>query len=572
MLEALDAAATRRWAAATLASLGRAREEIDALNVYPVPDGDTGTNLYLTVEAACGAALSLPEGSDLAAVTQAFAHGALLGARGNSGVILAQMMCAWADVLGPLGSMDAEAARRAFRLADDQAWAAVGEPVEGTILSVSRASAEAAEATRGGLADVVTASVKAARVALDRTPDQLETLRRAGVVDAGGLGLVVVLETLDDVVHERFATARGRSVGTSGSGPRRSGPVGSGARGATPAPGVPCTDGCGEHAAGDPLGPPVYEVMYLLEAQADAVRELRVALGGLGDSLVVVGGAGLWHVHIHVTDPGAAVEAGVLAGRPRQIRIEHLTEQASGVTVHAHPGAGAAGPPPRPRRSTEGVGLVACAAGAGLAALFRDVGAVVVTSGPGRRPSTGEILDAVHATGASRVAVLPNDPDTLAVAAVAAGTARASGLRVTVIPTRAQVQGLAAAAVHDAARSFDADVLEMTAAAGATRHGAVTVAARDAMTMAGPCRTGDVLGVVQGDFAVVGDDLGTVACEVVDRLLSGGGELLTLVRGAGADPGLGETVVAHVRRRRVDVETTVLDGGQERYPLLIAVE
>jgi dihydroxyacetone kinase-like predicted kinase len=197
---------------------------------------------------------------------------------------------------------------------------------------------------------------------------------------------------------------------------------------------------------------------------------------------------------------------------------------------------------------------------------------VVVATGPGRRPSTGEILDAVRATGAGRVAVLPNDPDTLAVCAAAASVARGEGIRVTVLPTRAQVQGLAAAAVHDLRRSFEADTVEMTAAAGATRHGAVTIAAKDAITMAGPCRIGDALGVVQGDFAVVGTDLATVACEVVDRLIAGGGELLTLVGGRQSAPDLLAAVLSHVRRRRLDVETTVYDGGQERYPLLIGVE
>lgn len=564
VLEALDAAATRRWAAASLAALGRAREEIDALNVYPVPDGDTGTNLYLTVEAACEAAFSLHDGSDLAAVTAAFARGALLGARGNSGVIVAQMMCAWADVLGPRGSMDGEAARLAFDLADEQAWAAVGDPVAGTILSVSRAAAQTALKTPGSLADVITASTDAARIALERTPQQLETLRRAGVVDAGGSGLLVLLETLEDVVHDRSPRVRGQAPG-------RRPP-------ATP----PVIDGQSSHGHDDDADGPEYEVMYLLDAQADFIPELRRTLATLGDSLVVVGGGGLWHVHVHVDDPGAAVEAGLAAGRPRQIRIENLAEQAEGSAaawayqaVLPERSGFASGLPlrmVRHARADAGAGLVACAAGPGLAELFRAAGAVVVTTGPGRRPSTGEVLAAVHATGAPTVAVLPNDPDTLAVAAAAASAARGEGVRVTVLPTRAQVQGLAAAAVHDPKRTFEADMVEMTAAAGATRHGAVTIAAKEAMTMAGPCRVGDALGVVQGDFAVVGTGLVEVACQVVDRLLSGGGELLTLVTGTDAEPGLTEEVLAHVRRGRRDVEASVYDGGQERYPLLIGVE
>jgi uncharacterized protein len=215
---------------------------------------------------------------------------------------------------------------------------------------------------------------------------------------------------------------------------------------------------------------------------------------------------------------------------------------------------------------------VACAAGPGLARLFEEAGAVVVRTAPGVRPATEEILTAVRRTGASSVVVLPNDSATMAVAGAAAAAAQEEGIRVTVLPTRVQVQGLAAAAVHDPSRAADADVVQMSAAAGAARDGAVTVAARDAITMAGPCRAGDALGVIQGDFAVVGTDLAAVAVEVVDRLLTTGGELVTLVRGAEADDGLVTAVTDHLRRTRRDVEVTVLEGGQERYPLLVGVE
>jgi dihydroxyacetone kinase-like predicted kinase len=218
------------------------------------------------------------------------------------------------------------------------------------------------------------------------------------------------------------------------------------------------------------------------------------------------------------------------------------------------------------------VGLVACAAGPGLAALFEQAGAVVVQHQPGRRASTGEILDAVHRANAEAVVVLPNDSDTLSVARVAAEAARQVGLRVSVLPTQAQVHGLAAAAVHEPGRAIDDDLVRMSAAAGATLDGAVTLAVRDAITTAGVCRAGDVLGVVQGDVTVVGDDLVAAAGEVLERLLSGGGELVTLVTGRDAPPGLAAAVTAQLRRRRRGVEVSVLDGGQPRYHLLMGVE
>jgi dihydroxyacetone kinase-like predicted kinase len=217
-------------------------------------------------------------------------------------------------------------------------------------------------------------------------------------------------------------------------------------------------------------------------------------------------------------------------------------------------------------------GLVAVAAGIGLSALFEEAGAVVVPGAPGRRCSTGELLTAIRATHADEVVIFPNDADTIGVAEVAANTAREEGIRAAVVPTRAQVQGLAGIAVHEPGRTFDDDVVHMTSAAGHARHGAVTIAAKDAMTLAGPCRIGDSLGVVDGDFAIVGGDLADVAVDVVERLLRGGGELLTLVEGVGADPALVSAVRSHVNSTRPDVEVLVYDGGQARYPLLIGVE
>jgi dihydroxyacetone kinase-like predicted kinase len=214
---------------------------------------------------------------------------------------------------------------------------------------------------------------------------------------------------------------------------------------------------------------------------------------------------------------------------------------------------------------------VVVAAGPGLAELFAETGAEVIRGGPGRRPSTGDILGAIEATGASEVIVLPNDPDSIGAAEAAGRAAEEQGIHVVVIPTRAQVQGIAALAVHEPGRPLDSDVVQMATAARGARHGAVTIASRDAMTTAGPCREGDVLGVVHGDFAIVGGDLGAVAVAVLERLLAGGGELVTLV--AGADSGeLAERCEEWVGGTHPDVDVMVYDGGQDRYPLLMAVE
>ena len=540
--DSLGVALLLRWCDAALDGLAAAREEIDALNVYPVPDGDTGTNLYLTFEAARAAMVATQPASPVASLT-AFARGALLGARGNSGVILSQLLRAGADQLmrGDLSSPGRLLADT-LTLAADAAYAAVADPVEGTILTVARAASDGAQAAvaeapsqpTAQMGHVVRAAAREAREALDRTRDQLEVLRLAGVVDAGGRGLCVLLDAAEEVLTGV------RPVGGYASVAPRS---------------IPERLAVDLDSAG-----PAYEVMFLLDAQDAAVPGLRRALARLGDSLVVVGGDGLWNVHVHVDDAGAAIEAAIDAGRPHRIRVTSFAEQRG-----RSPGRS-------PTSRTSRRAVVATAAGPGLAGLFEAAGAVALRAGPRRRSSTGEVLEAIRSTGCEEVVVLPNDSDTIAVAEAAASVARDEGVRVAVVPTRAQVQGLAAVAVHDITRSFDDDVVSMTAAAGHARSGAVTVAARDAMTMAGPCRTGDVLGVVDGDFVVVGTSLADVAVAVLDRLLSAGGEMVTLVRGDGCDDDLAAEVTAEVERRRPEVEVVVYDGGQARYPLLIGVE
>jgi dihydroxyacetone kinase-like predicted kinase len=276
--------------------------------------------------------------------------------------------------------------------------------------------------------------------------------------------------------------------------------------------------------------------------------------------LVVVGGEGLWNVHVHVDDVGAAVEAGVAAGRPHRIRVTHFVEQ---IAARAAPSAAG---------EATGRAVVVLAFGDGLAALFRDAGGHVVEVTTTTRPSTGELLAAVRGTGAREVVLVPNDRDVIPTAEAAATIAESEdGLRVAVIPTHTQVQGLAALAVSDPGRPFEQDLVEMAVAARHTRSGAVTVAARRAITTAGPCEPGDVLGAVEGDFTVVGSDLYDVSVEVINRLLGGGGELFTVLTGSEGED-LAQRCVAYLRETFPAVDVLVYDGGQDRYPLLFGVE
>lgn len=556
-----DALAVRTWCGLALGALGRAREEIDAINVYPVADGDTGTNLYLTLESAATAVEAVFAGygtgsaePSLADAVHAMAHGALIGARGNSGTILAQLLRGMAQVLAEGGEAsrgDGSALRLALRRAADSARQAVAHPVEGTVLTVASAAADAAEGAEGDCGAVARAAYEGARAALVATPGQLEVLGRAGVVDAGGCGLVAVLGAL----VEAFTGEAVREIpGDSGSGYGTAAVVpGAHARAAAVSEAGPCGDGNGTEG-------PAYEVIYLLEAGDTAVDRLRRRLDGLGDSLVVVGGDGLWNVHVHVDDAGAAVEAGVEAGRPYRIRITHFG------LGDVHTGRAQ---PPRERVQRA---VVAVVPGEGLAGLYAEAGATAVLARPGEPPASGELVQAVRRAHAREVVLLPNDAELRHTAAAAAEQARAEGIRVALIPTRSAVQGIAALAVHEPGRRFDEDVVQMTSAAGATRYAEVAVAEHESWTTAGICQAGDVLGLIDGDVAVIGPDVTATAVTVLDRMLQAGGELVTLVVGDEAPETVAEHLQARVRESYLAVDTVVYRGGRQGALLLIGVE
>jgi DAK2 domain fusion protein YloV len=525
----LNAAAFRDWTQLCAAALSAARAEIDALNVFPVPDSDTGTNAYLTLMAGADAVEPLGAEEPFEAVVRAYVVGLLTGAKGNTGVILSQLIRACfrdLDLRG--GEISATDVARSFVSASDAAWAAVGAPVEGTILSVAKAAAagatEAAEAGVDGRT-VFAKAAAAAREALARTPEQMEVLARAGVVDAGGRALVVVLDATEQALTGRLPERAVASI---------------------PVP---------IRAADDELSAdgPSYEVMYLLEADDDRIPDLRRALLPLGDSLVVVGGDRLWNVHVHVDDVGAAIEVGIDAGRPYRIAVTHFADQI------------AQGP------QRERV-VIAATTGEGLTALCREAGATALEFTREHPLTVAEMSASLRDVNAGEIIVLPNNTRYARLFEAAAQAARQDGVRVAVIPTLAQVQGLAALAVHDPGLGFDEVVVAMSSAAASTQHGAVTVATEAGMTMAGPVRAGDILGVVAGDFAVVGDDVLEVAYAVIDRILSPAGEMLTVVLGEGVEGLVEESISAHLRLTRPDVDLLVYDGGQENYPLFIAVE
>ncbi|MGY1754330.1 DAK2 domain-containing protein [Blastococcus sp. SYSU D01042] len=538
MLQALDEAAVGSWCRTAVDALSAARGRLDELNVFPVPDGDTGTNLLLTAQAALEA-LEREGSRTTEPAWSVLARGAVLGARGNSGTILAQLLRGMSDQLAGQPPADGPVLAAAFQKAAETAYTAVADPEEGTFLSVARGAAESAvaavEGGRTALADVVTAAADGARAALDRTPGQLAVLRDAGVVDAGGAGLCLVLDalvtTVTGVEPARPPLATRREAGHR----HRPDP---------------------QHVPHQPPPGPGSEVQYLLaDTDEEAVARLHARLAELGDSLVVVGvdtpTGREWNVHVHVSDIGAAIEAGIEAGRPYRVTVTPLAPV----------------PPPAPVAGTRA--LVAVVSSDGLAELFAEAGVRVVTCGP-EGIVEDDVLDEIVGSAAHEVAVLPNDADLIPVASRAAARARELGREVGVVPTRSPVQGLAACAVGDPGRRFGDDVIAMAEAAAATRWAEVTLAEQEALTTAGRCQPGDVLGSAEGDVVVIGQDLAAVACDLLDRLLSAGGEMATLL--VGPDEALGDAVCTHLSSTHPTIEVVRYGGGPAAIPLQVGVE
>lgn len=526
------------WLRRASAVIGESTEALNALNVFPISDADTGSNLQLTL---AGIARAVPDvnRSSIDAVVQA----AILSAHGNSGAIVAEMFSSVCRSLQqPSVSMAVGGAgdriALLLRTVADAARRAVAQPVAGTILTVAADAAVAAEQAALTSPDDALAVARAAqteaRLALQRTPDQLEVLAEAGVVDAGGQAYALLVDALVEVLGGE--------------------------------PAVPITAGAPASPVRSTGGDPEYEVMYALHgAEPEALMALKQKLSDLGHSVVVVGesgargdraggmGPGVAQVHVHLGDPGAAVEAALGLGRLSQVRITVL--EPVGPAIRS---------------------VIAVVPGRGLARAVAASGAVAVLTVDDQ--PLAELLGAALGDADGDVVVLPNDPVALAAARRLVAARRAERRptrphrRLAVIPTLTQVQGLAALAVHDPDADFDAVVTAMSAAAGHARHGAVTVAETESDTRTGRSFPGDVLGVVEGDVVEVGASVVEVAWRVVERLLAAGGELLTVVLGADATLELADELTSRTRERAAGVQVQVIDGGQPGSVVLVGLE
>ncbi len=527
-------------AVTTYAGLLRAqRDVINRLNVFPVPDGDTGTNMTLTVESVVADVHALGREVTMAELCRAIAQGSLMGARGNSGVILSQMLRGLIQGFGD-DQVDATELAAGLVRADVLARQAVARPVEGTILSVARAAAEGAQ-NASSLESVVHGARDAARAALARTPDQLAVLKQAGVVDSGGTGLVLWFDALCHVVAGDPLPATPDLASTSA---------------------LPEVH---ENLAGD-VGDFRYEVMFLLDAEDDRMDTFRDGWAGLGDSIVVVGGEGTYNCHIHTNDIGASIEVAVEVGRPRRIRVSDLNEQVIEERwvreSHVLPDA-----PVTPVPTTA---VVAVVVGDGVGRIFQTLGVRgLVTGGQTMNPSTAELVEAVRGTGATQVIILPNNRNIRAVAEQVDGLVEAV---VRVVATDSIVEGFAALLNYDPDADVEENYRTMSDSADHVTAGEVTRAVRDTRTDVGEVRAGDWIGLGAGGVLAIGTRLDEVNERLLRCLIKDQHELVTVIEGEGSSSASTRAVREFIAVHYPQLGVEVHHGGQPLYPYLFGVE
>ena len=506
---------------AALAALEASRARIDDLNVYPVPDGDTGTNMTLSVRAVADA-LDRDPGADIG-------RAILMGARGNSGVILSQLARGFLSAAPEDGAFDLDRLARALRAASDAGYAAVRNPQEGTILTVGRALAERAEglaATDLSVEDALGDLVAHGEKALEATTEQLAVLKQAGVVDAGGAGLL-------EIVRGVASHVRGETL---------------------PEP-APILEHIPLEAIHLELSAFRYCTSFFVEGEAVDPDTLEAEISKLGDSLLVVGGPGAVKVHVHTDEPGAALALATSVGVIEEVDVKNMHVQTA----------------EREERlladETTLAGVVAVAAGAGTRKLFESLGASVVEGGQSMNPATSDIVAAIEALPAAEAVVLPNNKNVILAAEQAVG---ATAKPARLVPTRSVQAGLGAMVSFDGHRSAEENAAEMQEAAAGVRAGAVTKASRDAVLGDLTVEEGQFLGLLDGEPFTVGPVLQPVAREVVDRLLEESADVLTILVGEGAE-GVND-LLSYAQEAHPDLEVEVHDGGQPHYPLLFAAE
>ena len=519
-------------------SLQEHKESLNSLNVYPVPDGDTGSNMAATLNSVVSEIESLEENLELENIIDAISHGSLMGARGNSGVIISQILRGFVSKIKNASrkTIDANLFSEALSEAASAAYEAVGNPVEGTILTVVRETAEAAEKAASeklSLLPLAEIAREAAKRSLDSTPELLPVLARAGVVDAGGSGFLLMLDSLLHIIDDRpmpepeVVTASVDSLildvhdETSNSGTR-------------------------------------YEVMYFLDAPDDLIPDFKKAWSEIGDSIVVVGGENIWNCHVHTNNIGAAVEAGISIGKPYEIRVTDLFEEIAG-NYHDHDIA-----------DPVGCSVIAVANGDGIGEIFRSLGATrIVNGGQSMNPSTADLLEAAEATASEHVIILPNNSN---IVAVAEQVDSQTSKTVRVVGTHTVTEGFASLLGYDPEATSDKNQTGMLQASQMVESGEITTAVRNSTSEIGEIKKGNFLGLQKGKVTVVAETIVEATNNLLKEMISDEHEIVTLVSGEDSNKKETDEIVAWVNAEYEELEIEVHEGGQPLYPYYIGIE
>ncbi|MEZ5125812.1 MAG: DAK2 domain-containing protein [Thermoleophilia bacterium] len=535
---------------AALAALDAERAVINDLNVYPVPDGDTGTNLALTVRAVLEE-LELSTAESIPEVAAAVTKGSLMGARGNSGVILSQIVRGVCDVWGRSDALTTADFKEALREASESAYRAVREPVEGTMLTVIREMASAAEAIPSGLGleTLFVAVEEAGRIAVERTPQQLPVLAKAGVVDAGGYGLLVLfrglavgLAGLRDVDLDLPVTAVALHTVAA--------PVSSASVEVLELP----------HPGHSELSQFRYCTSLLISGGGIDVRALESFAHTIGDSELAVGDERMVKIHVHTNDPGLMLSEAVKHGVIGEVEINDMHAQTRARDARLQQRAA----------DREGVAVVAVVVGDGNKELFRQLGAeVIVDGGQSMNPSAAQLLQAIDGLDCEEIVILPNNSNIILTAEQAAGM---SSRHVAVVATTSMPVGLAAMVAFDPESDAVANARLMEEAIADVRSAEVTQAVRDCELDSVAVSSGQTMGLIDGRLVVAADDLETVVTRLFEELARDGAEYVTLLTSLNGS-GMGLARLEEITRRALpEVEVSVHEGGQPLYPILASAE
>ena len=537
-----------------LAWLEQNYKRVDDLNVFPVPDGDTGTNMLLTIRNAYKE-ISSSEAPEIGLIAVRFAHGALRGSRGNSGTILSEILRGFAYELSGQTTADGATFARAFRASVKLAYGVVQQPVEGTILTVAREVANAVDAAAvetDDLREILRRALLQGQDTLRRTPDMLPILKKAGVVDSGGQGLVYLLEGMyRQSIGEALIVAAGSDSLTGNVDLRQT------------------------LTAADPLGYG-YDVQFIVQGQKLDIARIRHDVGLMGDSMVVVGDEHLIKVHIHVHDPGVPLSYAVKLGMLADIVVENMQAQSETYIDQRldEPNAAPHNPdPPEVVVNPEDIAVVAVVPGDGLQRVFRGLGvAAVIDGGQSMNPSSGELLDAITALPAMRVIVLPNNKNIQLTAEQAAKMAVSSDKEVRVVPTRTIPQGIAALLSFNAEGELNTAVEAMSSARLSVVTGEVTSATRSIQLDGIDVREGQFIGLIDGTLTLSGDNLNSVVRDLLWRMHITDRELVTIYYGADQDAAEADTLTESLRTAYPAQEFEVFEGGQPHYYYILSVE